>query len=137
MSNHKKKNHASILGVLAFVSVLCTQPNRLFAQQSEEAAPVSTERLLELYKEYNAKREVADGYRVQITFTDIREDAYKSKAAVYKQFADYPAYVEYDQPYYKLRVGDFATRLEATSALQQIITVYPGAYIVKDRIKLK
>lgn len=107
------------------------------AQQTNVGTPNEQERLLELYKEYNAKREVTDGYRIQITYTDVREDAYKAKAAIYKQFTELPAYVDYDQPYYKLRVGDYTSRLEATSVLQQIITIYPGAFIVKDRIKLK
>ncbi|HRG87685.1 MAG TPA: SPOR domain-containing protein [Chitinophagales bacterium] len=93
--------------------------------------------LLYKYKEYNHKREFADGYRVQIMYTDVRDEVYKSKATLYKEFSDLTSYVEYEQPYYKLRVGDFKTRLDATYYLQQIITLYPGAFIVRDKIKIK
>lgn len=93
--------------------------------------------LLAEYKAYNAKRDTRDGYRIQITYTDIREDVYKSKAGMYKQFPELASYVEYEQPNYKLRIGDFKTRLEAANYLQQVITVYPGAFIVKDKIKIK
>ena len=93
--------------------------------------------LLDKYKAFNKKRDVADGYRVQIMYTDIRDDAYKSKGAMYREFPELTSYVEYEQPYYKLRLGDFKTRLDATYYLQQIILLYPGAFIVKDKIKMK
>jgi len=93
--------------------------------------------LLYKYKEYNRKREFAEGFRIQIMYTDIRDDVYKSKGAMYKEFSDLSSYVEYEQPYYKLRLGDFKTRLEATYYLQQVITLYPGAFIVRDKIKIK
>lgn len=97
----------------------------------------SITRLINKYNEYTAKRETTDGYRIQITYTDIREEVYKSKAGLYKQFPELASYVEYEPPYYKLRVGDFKTRLDATYYLQQIIVYYTGAFIVKDKIKVK
>lgn len=93
--------------------------------------------LLYKYKEYNRKREFGEGFRVQITYTDIREEVYKNKASLYNQFPDLSSYVEYEQPYYKLRIGDFKTRLQATYYLQQIVTLYPGAFIVRDKIKIR
>lgn len=98
-------------------------------------AQIST--LLYTYKEYNRKKEFIDGYRIQITYTDVRDEVYKSKGAMYREFPDLTSYVEYEQPYYKLRLGDFKTRLEATYFLQQVITLYPGAFIVRDKIKSK
>lgn len=93
--------------------------------------------LLDRYKSYNAKKDVMDGYRIQIMYTDIRDEAYKIKAAMYKEFPEISSYVEYEQPYYKLRLGDFKTRLEATYYLQKIISLYSGAFIVRDKIKIK
>ena len=93
--------------------------------------------LVEKYIHYNAKKEFAEGYRLQIMYTDVRDEAYKSKGAMYKEFPDLASYVEYEQPYYKLRLGDFKTRLEATYYLQQVTPIYPGAFIVKDKIKIK
>jgi hypothetical protein len=93
--------------------------------------------LLNRYDEFNKKRDITEGYRIQITYSDIREDIYKSKSMLYHQFPDLGSYVEYEQPYFKLRLGDFTTRLEATYYLQQTIALYPGAFIVKDKIKTK
>ena len=93
--------------------------------------------LLYKYKEYNRKREFAEGFRIQIMYTDVRDEVYQSKGAMYKEFSDLSSYVEYEQPYYKLRLGDFKSRLEATYYLQQVIALYPGAFIVRDKIKIK
>jgi hypothetical protein len=93
--------------------------------------------LLEKYIAYNRNKEFAEGYRLQIMYTDVRDEAYKNKGAMYKEFPDLASYVEYEQPYYKLRLGDFKTRLEATYFLQQVTPIYPGAFIVKDKIKIK
>lgn len=91
--------------------------------------------LRERYIEYNGKKEYIDGYRIQITYTNVRDEVYQGKAAMYRQFPELTSYVEYEQPYYKLRLGDFKTRLEATYYLQQVIPLYPGSFIVKDKIK--
>ncbi len=89
------------------------------------------------YDEYNRKKEFTDGYRIQIMYTDVRSDAYKSKGQMYKDFPDLASYVEYEQPYFKLRIGDFKTRLEATFFMQQVVPLYSGAFIVKDKIRIK
>ncbi len=89
------------------------------------------------YLEFNRKKEYYEGYRIQVNYTNVRDEVYQSKGAMYKQFPELASYVEYEQPYYKLRIGDFKTRLQATYYLQQVILLYPGAFIVKDKIKEK
>ncbi len=89
------------------------------------------------YDDYNRKKEFTDGYRIQIMYTDVRAEAYKSKGQMYKEFPDLKSYVEYEEPYYKLRIGDFKTRLEATYFMQQVTPLYTGAFIVKDKIRIK
>lgn len=91
--------------------------------------------LISEYRTYQQVIDVEDGYRIQITYTSNRDEVYKAKAKLYQELEDVPAYVEYEQPNYKLRVGDFKTKLQATEFLQKVILFYPGAFIVKDRIK--
>ncbi len=126
--------------VYCLLSIVCysqdsttVSVNKNFSVKQE----AKTSELLYKYKEYNRRKEFADGYRIQIMYTDIRDEVYKSKGAMYKEFAELTSYVEYEQPYYKLRMGDFTSRLEATYFLQRIVTLYPGAFIVRDKIKLK
>ena len=126
--------------VLCLMSCICSAQDSTVVNGNKnftinESAAVSN--LLSKYKEYNRKREFGEGFRIQITYTDVRDEVYKSKGALYKEFPDLSSYVEYEQPYYKLRVGDFTTRLKATYYLQQVVTLYPGAFIVRDKIKIK
>ena len=93
--------------------------------------------LLYKYRNYNRKKEFTDGYRIQIMYTDVRDEVYKNKGKMYQEFPDLASYVEYEEPYYKLRIGDFKTRLEATLSLQDVVLIYSGAFIVKDKIRIK
>lgn len=93
--------------------------------------------LMDIYKIYNKKNDLADGYRLQISFSNDRQEVYNNKAKVYKDFPGDRVYVEYEQPYYKLRLGDFSSRLEAYEKLTEVIKKYPGAFVVRDKVRLK
>ena len=83
-----------------------------------------------------AKRTVT-GYRIQVLATTSRQLANDTKAKVMDKFPDLRASLVYQQPYFKLRIGDFKTRLEATYFMQQVTPLYTGAFIVKDKIRIK
>ena len=93
--------------------------------------------LMDSYKNYSKKNDLTDGYRLQISFSNDRQEVYNNKARLYKDFPDEKAYVEYEQPYYKLRIGDFASRLDAYERLTEVIKRYPGAFVVKDKVRLR
>ena len=130
---------------LFYLAIILLGSTSIFAQDSTVTSLTNGQivqsyeisSLLNRYDEFNKKRDITEGYRIQITYSDIREDIYKSKSMLYHQFPDLGSYVEYEQPYFKLRLGDFTTRLEATYYLQQTIALYPGEFIVKDKIKTK
>lgn len=93
--------------------------------------------LLEKHKEISSLYPEIDGFRVQVYFNSGHNS--KSQAfEVYKQFiAKHPgteAYVSYQEPNYKVRVGDFRTRLEAEGFLRKIQADYPSAFVIKDQI---
>jgi hypothetical protein len=75
------------------------------------------------------------GYRVQIFFGS-KEEALKMKAEFLKEYPDVPAYISYLAPNFRLRVGDFRTRLEAEKLKSEIDDTYSGIYIVRDKIEL-
>jgi hypothetical protein len=121
---------------LALWLVLFSVP--LFSQEHHKIhQDESLNLLIEKYRLYQQQVDVADGYRIQISYTSDREEAYKAKARLYREFESTNSYIEYEQPNYKLRIGDFRTRLEATAFLQEAIKIYPGAFIVKDKVKIK
>ncbi|MBI3500945.1 MAG: SPOR domain-containing protein [Bacteroidetes bacterium] len=83
-----------------------------------------------------AKRGTMKGYRVQIHFGAEKAKALDTKSKFTSQYKDIPAYLDYQQPYFKIRVGNFRTKLEAYKLLQEISDDFPGAFIVQDDIEL-
>jgi hypothetical protein len=78
------------------------------------------------------------GYRVQIYMdsgNQARLKTQRSRAAFEEEYPGVSAYIVYEEPNFKLRVGDFRTRLDARRFLEKIKNSYPGAYIVLDVIQ--
>ena len=95
--------------------------------------------LVEKHIRYNEAGNTMAGYRIQIFF-DSGTNSKTRGQTVYETFsARYPevkAYLSFKAPNYKVRVGDFRTRLDAFRFLQEILPDYPGAYVVSDEIHL-
>jgi hypothetical protein len=77
------------------------------------------------------------GYRIQIFFDsgiNSGERARRAREDFAFLFPDVPGYVTWKAPNFRVRVGDFRSRLEAERALQLIIVGYPNAWVIKDEI---
>lgn len=78
-----------------------------------------------------------DGYRIQI-FMEAGNDAITHADSVMDVFTNaypkIPAYISFGQPYYRIRVGDFRTRLDAERALENIKHKYPNSFVTTERI---
>lgn len=95
--------------------------------------------LLQLHIAYNETFPVLDGYRIHI-FMESGNEALLNAENVQGKFEDkynyISAYITFGEPYYRVRVGDFRTRLEASQFLQKINRKYPNAWVIKDKINL-
>jgi hypothetical protein len=79
------------------------------------------------------------GFRVQIcteSGNSARDLANGQKAQFYNKYEGKKAYLEWESPNFKVRVGDFKNRLEATLFWKQLSEDFPAAYVVMDEIKL-
>ena len=93
-------------------------------------------KMVERHVELNQRVKTIPGYRVQIaSFSGANSKT--SAINLRENFTtDYPAtqaYIVFDEPNFKVKVGDFRSRLEAYAFLQQIKEVYKG-YIIRDNI---
>jgi len=77
-----------------------------------------------------------DGYRVQIYFGSVRQKASDVKQDFSNKHPEINSYLTYLAPNFKVRVGDFRSRLEAQGFLKSIEGLYPTSFIVQDEIKL-
>ena len=95
--------------------------------------------LVSKHVQINQYKNGIEGYRIQIFFDSGNNSKTKAQS-VYEGFkAKYPdvrAYLSFKSPNYKVRVGDFRTRLDAQRFLNDIIFEYPNAWIIADQIKL-
>jgi hypothetical protein len=81
--------------------------------------------------------ELIEGFRVQLLSTKDLENATRAKSIAMEQFSDVRVkfYLEFDSPYYKVRLGDFKTREEAEYTRELVRSRgYPKAWIVKSKI---
>ncbi|MFM9008490.1 MAG: SPOR domain-containing protein [Bacteroidota bacterium] len=76
------------------------------------------------------------GFRIQVFFGPERVKAQETKTQLSALYPENQAYLVYQQPNFKVRLGDFKTRLEASRFLQEVQGSYPGAFIVPDEVRL-
>ena len=74
------------------------------------------------------------GYRVQISFGMNKDEQIKNRANFLTLFPDVNAYLDYIQPNFLVKVGDFRTKLEAQKMLNTIKINFPTSYIIEDVI---
>lgn len=74
------------------------------------------------------------GFRVQLISTNKRNEASDIKAKVMQLYPDYRTYLEYQPPYFKVRIGDFKSRDEATDFREKLSSNFPGAIFVVPAI---
>ncbi|MEJ7778008.1 MAG: SPOR domain-containing protein [Daejeonella sp.] len=92
-------------------------------------------RRLELSRSENSGGSVStSGFRVQIFSGLERADVYVEQTKFRSLYPSITSYVSYTQPNYRLRVGDFRTRLEAQKFINEIQKHYSSVFIFAERI---
>jgi len=129
----------TVIGV-AFLMLLMS--NWLFAQNPGNGSSViiadeRVDSLLQLHIDHNAKFPVFQGYRIQIKMAsgnDALDITEEEKEKFLEKYPDIPVYLTFGEPNYRVRVGDFRTRIEAEKFLEKISRKYPGAWVTQDLI---
>jgi hypothetical protein len=77
------------------------------------------------------------GFRIQVINTTDRNKALEAKTTVYRLYPELKAYLLYQSPYFKLRVGNFQSRKEAENYQRHLIKEFKeNVYIVNDTIEV-
>ena len=92
--------------------------------------------LINKQKEINIQKQTIPGYRIQVYFGVNRQKASEVKTEFNGKHPEVNSYLTYSQPNFKVRVGDFRTRLEAQKFLKDIQGVYGTSFIVSDDIRI-
>jgi len=92
--------------------------------------------LVEKHIYLNEKQKIA-GWRVQIFFesgNNSKSRAHSKKGLFLAMYPDMGVYLMFQSPYYKVRVGDFRSRMDAEGFKQKLLGEFPDAFVVKDEI---
>ncbi len=79
----------------------------------------------------------ANGYRVQIFFGSDRQAAYNAQAKFQNDYPEIKTYISYTEPNFKVRVGDFRSRLEAQKLQSELTGMFSTLFIVPEKINTK
>ena len=86
---------------------------------------------------HNKNLKYVNGFRIQLYVGNDRKQADDTKVFVYTSYPEIFPYISFQQPLYKVKVGDFLTRLDAERYYRNMREVYPSAIIVPDVVELK
>jgi hypothetical protein len=92
--------------------------------------------LVEKHIYLNEKQKIS-GWRVQIFFesgNNSKSRAYSKKGVFMTMYPGIGVYLMFQSPYYKVRVGDFRSRMDAEGFKQKLLGEFPDAFVVKDEI---
>ena len=109
------------------------------AQKTDSAKVelVQDEKIPQMVQKYtDSQNGKMKGYRVQIFFGAEKNKAKDQKSKFLSKYSDVKAYEVFETPYFKIRAGNFRTKLEAYQLQQKIKSDFPGAFIVEDDIEL-
>ena len=129
-----KNKHFFVILLCIFSGVCCAQNGYVTINQDPRV-----DSLIMKQKQIYLNDNTIDGFRIQI-FMESGNDAVKHaeevKAEFLQSFPDIPVYLVFGQPYYRLRVGDFRSRLEADKNFIEINKLYSNSFITAERINL-
>ena len=83
-------------------------------------------------REINRSSTLMEGWRIQILATTDRSKLDGAKRDFLSKHPGVSIDWIHSKPYYKLRAGAFASKLDATRLLYQLKRDYPSAYPTKD-----
>ena len=122
-------------GILIFSFLLLTVS--CFAQEAGQITVVqdsSIDRVLKMYQTFAKEKRQVNGYRIQLASNNNRQTLMDMKARFIQEFPEVNAYLEYQSPQFKLRVGDYRIRGDADAFVIEARKSFSSAFVVPDKI---
>ncbi len=130
-----------IFSLLLFLIVSFASAQKTTTSYNEDSTISVTkdpryDELVAKQKRQNAAVQTMPGYRIQIYFGAVRQKASEVKLEFASKYPGVPSYLTYQQPNFKVRVGDYRSRFEAQKFLKEIDGQFPSTFIVPEDVKL-
>jgi len=119
-----------------FFNNLCSKNNNASIIISQDTL---INRLIEKHISINQADINLYGWRIQIynsSGKEARDEANEVRNKFMNTYFDVKAYLIYQPPFFKIRVGDYRNKQEAFALYKTLLTVYPLSYLVQEKINL-
>ena len=122
--------------IFFFPSIFFAQTDSVSSNKGDllSVNEIGINKLILKYEKILKKRNGINGWRVQLKFKAKEAEIIKLKSKFIKNYPDIPIYLMYDEPYYKIRVGNCRNRLDAIRIKNKISNHFPGSYPVPELI---
>ena len=114
---------------------LCFLNISVWAQDVNVTEDPMVTQLMNRHVELNRLTETVEGWRIQIYSTTDRNKLENARGLFKSRYPAISVDWVHASPWYRLRAGAYANKLEATYALNQLKQYYGEAYLAKDRFK--
>lgn len=122
---------------ILIVIILLLNSSNIFAQDSANVTWImepNVEQLLQKKLELDQTKPSIQGYRVQLYYGGNRAEALELKSKFASLHPEVETYLIYQQPYFRLRAGNYRTRIEAYKLFKKVEKEFPSVFIVNDEI---
>ncbi|MVM29776.1 SPOR domain-containing protein [Spirosoma sp. HMF4905] len=93
--------------------------------------------VLDTIATHNRLIRYAPGYRIQVYVGNQRQEADAAKLLISQNFPELSPYLSYNQPTYRLKVGDFMRRLDAERYYTSIRRLMASAQLQPDKVDIR
>ncbi|NQX96372.1 MAG: SPOR domain-containing protein [Flavobacteriales bacterium] len=125
------------ISLICFSQLIFSQDVNLSdSLNTEKTITIKDSRIDKLNEKYTSRYSLK-GYRIQIYSGNKKQLANQTRASFLRVHPKTKAHLNYKQPHYKVRVGDFKTKLEALKYKKFITKEFPNSFIVRDEIDIK
>jgi hypothetical protein len=95
------------------------------------------DKALDSLSSHNKNIRYSSGYRIQVYVGNERKEVDDARSYIYQNFPDLNTYLSFSQPTYRLKAGDFTSRMDAERYYNSIRQRYSMAMIVPERIDIR
>ncbi|MBU3662381.1 MAG: SPOR domain-containing protein [Bacteroidetes bacterium] len=123
--------HLLFFGLMLLLSQIALAQN-----EKNISTPITLDSLVYKNIQKHKAEQTLDGFRVQLFSSADRNSVNALRTKFKTEYPEVPAYLIYQQPYFKLRVGDFRNQIEAQLFYLELQKNYGQLLIVPDKINL-
>ena len=124
----------------ALVFIIYFFPVLIFSQSKNNTFEIRNEKgiehLVNKYENILKNTGGINGWRLQLKFKAKESEIIKIKLKFIKLFPNIPVFLEYQEPYYRIRVGNCRTKLEALKIKYLIKKHFTDTYPVPEIISI-